>query len=54
MTSSRDRPVLLVTGGAGLVAGLVRPLLRRPDRVLRVLDLRAPADGVRGVTRSWR
>lgn len=33
---------ILITGGAGKVAALLRPRLARPDRSLRLLDLRAP------------
>jgi uronate dehydrogenase len=36
---------ILITGGAGKVAALLRPRLARPGRVLRLLDLR-PADPV--------
>jgi energy-converting hydrogenase Eha subunit A len=35
---------LLITGAAGAVAGLVRPLLRRPGRRLRLLDPTTPPD----------
>jgi nucleoside-diphosphate-sugar epimerase len=34
---------ILITGGAGKVATLLRPRLARPGRVLRLLDLREPA-----------
>jgi uronate dehydrogenase len=37
------RQVLLITGGAGNVAGLLRPRLARKDRTLRLLDI-APVD----------
>ncbi|GAA5156634.1 MULTISPECIES: NAD-dependent epimerase/dehydratase family protein [Amycolatopsis] len=33
---------VLITGAAGGVATLLRPRLRRPDRVLRLLDITAP------------
>ncbi|MET7402041.1 NAD(P)-dependent oxidoreductase [Dactylosporangium sp. NPDC005572] len=38
---------ILITGGAGKVAALLRPRLARPGRALRLLDLRAadPVDG---------
>lgn len=31
---------ILITGGAGQIAGLLRPRLRKPDRILRLLDVR--------------
>ncbi|WP_212823773.1 NAD(P)-dependent oxidoreductase [Catellatospora sp. TT07R-123] len=34
---------ILITGGAGKVATLLRTGMRRPDRVLRLLDIRPPA-----------
>ncbi|BCB78813.1 hypothetical protein Pflav_052230 [Phytohabitans flavus] len=34
---------ILITGGAGKVATLLRPRLARPGRVLRLLDVRGPA-----------
>lgn len=34
---------VLITGSAGIVGNLMRPRLRRPGRVLRLLDL-APQD----------
>lgn len=34
---------ILITGGAGKVATLLRTGMRRPDRVLRLLDIREPA-----------
>ncbi|HEX3792586.1 MAG TPA: NAD(P)-dependent oxidoreductase [Pseudonocardiaceae bacterium] len=34
---------ILITGAAGGVGRLMRPRLRRPDRVLRLLDITAPA-----------
>jgi hypothetical protein len=33
---------ILITGGSGKVAALLRPRLARPDRTLRLLDLRPP------------
>jgi uronate dehydrogenase len=36
---------ILITGGAGKVAALLRPRLARPGRVLRLLDVRDPAGG---------
>jgi hypothetical protein len=38
------RQVLLITGGAGNVAGLLRPRLARKDRTLRLLDIAAVDD----------
>ncbi|MFG2044832.1 NAD-dependent epimerase/dehydratase family protein [Dactylosporangium sp. NPDC048998] len=38
---------ILITGGAGKVAALLRPRLARPGRLLRLLDVR-PADPVEG------
>ncbi|MEV4754213.1 NAD(P)-dependent oxidoreductase [Micromonospora sp. NPDC049559] len=35
---------VLITGGAGQVATLLRPRLVRPGRVLRLLDVRPPAE----------
>jgi uronate dehydrogenase len=35
---------ILITGCAGKVAALLRPRLRRPGRVLRLLDIKEPAD----------
>ncbi|WP_232665260.1 NAD-dependent epimerase/dehydratase family protein [Pseudonocardia sp. TRM90224] len=51
-TSARGR--LLVTGSAGLVGRQLRPLLARPGRVLRLLDVaeQEPGVGVELVTAS--
>jgi len=35
---------ILITGGAGKVAALLRPLMQRPRRVLRLLDIKEPSD----------
>lgn len=35
---------ILITGGAGQMAALLRPRLRKPDRILRLLDLREASD----------
>ena len=45
MTAEGGRPEqrILVTGGSGGLAGLMRPRLRRAGRVLRLLDVVAPA-----------
>ncbi|MBB2911344.1 putative NADH-flavin reductase [Streptosporangium becharense] len=37
---------LLVTGASGRVGSLIRPLLTGPDREIRLLDVRPPADGL--------
>jgi uronate dehydrogenase len=34
---------ILITGGAGKIAALLRPRLARPGRVVRLLDIRPPA-----------
>jgi uronate dehydrogenase len=39
-----DRQVLLITGGAGRIATMLRPRLRRTDRRLRLLDITPIAD----------
>ncbi|WP_232050285.1 NAD(P)-dependent oxidoreductase [Actinoplanes sp. OR16] len=39
---------LLITGASGRIGALIRPLLRRPDRRLRLLDPVTPADLVPG------
>ncbi|RJO73642.1 NAD(P)-dependent oxidoreductase [Nocardia panacis] len=39
---------LLITGAAGSIGALVRPRLARPDRVLRLLDLRPVPDPAAG------
>ena len=36
--------IVLVTGAAGRIGGYLRPRLRRPDRRLRLLDVKQPAD----------
>ncbi|MEV4642380.1 NAD(P)-dependent oxidoreductase [Actinoplanes sp. NPDC049548] len=38
------RQRILMTGGSGKVGTLLRPRLARPDRVLRLLDVREPED----------
>jgi NADP-dependent aldehyde dehydrogenase len=38
---------ILITGAAGAIGGFLRSRLARPDRVLRLLDLVAPAPGER-------
>lgn len=39
---------VLITGSAGIVGNLMRPRLRRPDRVLRLLDLAPQAEAEPG------
>src|SRR5882762_4836928 len=34
---------ILITGGAGKIAALLRPRLARPGRIVRLLDIRPPA-----------
>lgn len=42
MTSAERPERVLLTGGAGQMATLLRPRLRRPERILRLIDLREP------------
>jgi uronate dehydrogenase len=48
LTRMESTQRILITGGAGKVAALLRPLMQRPGRTLRLLDIKEPKDAVAG------